>query len=122
MTTAVPHAENSGVAWSAAPKTGETEALPLRFLPSAAAGSAPGRPAGSRGEKGGMLREVAPPGWSKAVEIGDFGGGWLVHPRRVLGAQRAQSFALGGVVPPRATRCVLRRHKSRARALSRVCV
>ena len=78
MTTAVPHAENSGAAWPAAPKRGETEALPLRCLPSAAAGSAPGRPAW--GEKGGMLR--APPGWSKAVDIGNFGVGWFVHPRR----------------------------------------
>ena len=43
-------------------------------------------------------------------------------PEAGAGRPAGPIFRPGGVVPPRATRCVLRRHKSRARALSRVCV
>ena len=51
----------------------------------------------------------------KGGEIGGFGGGWLEHPRQWLGAQWAGLFL--GV--PRAARCALRRHSSRATALPR---
>ena len=53
---------------------------------------------------------------------------WLVrHPRRSRRdtggrGQRAQPVVLGSVVPPRAARRVLRRHRSRAQALPRGCV
>eukprot|EP00964_Phaeocystis_antarctica_P144552 scaffold110362_cov63-Phaeocystis_antarctica.AAC.1 len=54
----------------------------------------------------------------KGGEIGGFGGGWLEHPRRWLGAQRA-GLSPGSTEPPRAARRALRRHRSRAAALSR---
>ena len=67
------------------------------------------------GQQVGVVREEGLRG--QRLRIGDFGGGWLGHPRQWLGAQWPGRLPLGVSEPPRAGRRAPGRRRGRARAL-----